>query len=556
MPVICSGGAEVDRSSRSGLVLLLGVALLATALAIQAILLETFVWAVVLAGAEALQSAWGAVALRTELGELMRRRRGELALYTLGVIGVLSALAYLSVLYPFRLDLTETRRYSLSEPTVTMLRRLEKPVHIVFFHDPMMSETVELYELIAKQTRRVTVELYDPMLNPAQARMLGVQFAGTAVMESEGRKLQVNGDSETDIANGILRVSRATTQPVCFLDGHGEPDPFSMESHDHLEGAPGHTHGLGAKYVLHERHGMAKARHSLENLNYKVEKVSLMQRGDGLSRCAVLVVAGPKVAMLPAEVAAVRAYLWRGGNAFFMLDPFVQSGLEPVIREYGVVLDDDIVIDEASHSWADVSSPAVSDYNRHQVTRDLPLTFFPGVRSLSPTPERVTGTSVTPIVNSSKNSWGLTNRNRVEFNKDHNVPGPNTLMVLALRRPVTPDSATAISFGPQERRSGVAKRGTKGAPAVVAGRSRIAVVGDSDFATNSFFHIMGNGTLFLNTVNYLAAQENLIGIPPRTHDLPRVNLTNRQMKATLFLSVLFVPAVLAVVGSAVWWKQH
>src|SRR5439155_6389032 len=151
----------------------------------------------------------------------------------------------------------------------------------------------------------------------------------------------------------------------------------------------------------------------------------------------------------------------------------------------------------ASHFWADVSAPAVSDYNRHQVTRDLPLTFFPGVRSLSPTPERVPGTSVTPIVNSSKNSWGQTNRNRVKFNKDHDVPGPNTLMVVALRRPVTRDSVTAISLGPQERRSGVAKRGgTKGAPTVVAGRSRIAVVGDSDFATNSFFHIMGNGTLF------------------------------------------------------------
>src|SRR5438874_1276678 len=437
MPVTSSGGAEVTRPFRSGLILLSGVTLLALALAVHGILLETIVWTVVLVGAGVLLSAWGAFALRTELGEVMRRRRGELALYTLGVLGVLIALAYLSTLYPFRFDLTQARLYSLSSATVTMLKRLDQPVHIVFFHDPMMRETVEFYELIAQQTKLVTVEFYDPMLNPAQARMLGVQFAGTAVMESEGRKLQVNGDSETDIANGILRVSRATTQPVCFLDGHGEPDPFSMESHDHLEGAPGHTHGLGAKYVLHERHGMAKARHSLENLNYKVEKVSLMRRGDGLSRCAVLVVAGPKVALLPAEVAAVRAYLWRGGNAFFMLDPFVQSGLEPVIREYGVVLDDDIVIDEASHFWADVSSPAVSDYNRHQVTRDLPLTFFPGVRSLSPTPQRVPDTSVVPIVNSSRNSWGQANRERVGFVKGRDVPGPNTLMVVALRRPVT-----------------------------------------------------------------------------------------------------------------------
>ena len=229
----------MDRSFGSGLILLAGVALLAGALALHAILLETVWWTLVLAGAGALLTAVGVVRLRAELGALLRRRRGEIALFTLGVIGVLVALAYLSVRYPLRFDMTTKGRYSLSAPTVTMLKRLDRPVHITFFHDPMMRETVELYELMAAQTRRVTVEFFDPMLNPAQARMRGVEFAGTAIMESEGRTLQVNGGSETDIANGILRVSQGATQLVCFLDGHGEPDPFSLESHDHMEGAPG-----------------------------------------------------------------------------------------------------------------------------------------------------------------------------------------------------------------------------------------------------------------------------------------------------------------------------
>jgi len=534
---------------RSGMILLAGIALLATALAFHSILGEAVASTVALGAAGILLALWGAYGLRAQLGALVQRRRGEVVLYTAGAVGVLLVLAHLSARYPFRFDLTEAGRYSLSEPTVTMLKRLDRPVHIVFFRDPMMRETVELYELIAKQTPRVTLEFYDPMLNPAQARMFGVAFAGTAVMESEGRRLQVNGGAETDIANGILRVSRGATQRVCFLDGHGEPDPFSIESHDHMEGAAGHSHGLGAKYVLHERHGMAKARGALETMNYKVEKVSLVQEGNALAGCAVLVTAGPKVALLPAEVAAIRTYLAQGGNGFFMLDPFVRTELEPVIREYGIVVDDDIVIDEASHFWADVSSPAVSDYNRHQVTRDLPLTFFPGARSLSPTRERVPGTSVVPIVNSSKKSWGQSNRVRVEFAPGRDVPGPHTLMALALRRPATSDSAEA------------ARRLVEHTPASapredVGQRSRIAVAGDSDFATNSFFHIMGNGTLFLNTINYLAAQESLIGIQPRTHDLPRVNLTNQQMKGTFFLSVILVPGLLAVVGTAVWWKQR
>jgi len=527
--------AALNRSFRAGLALLAGLGLLVSGLAAQSIVGEPAGWAVSLTLAGGLLVLGAGWALRAEWAGLLRGRRGEIALYTAGVVGVLLALAHLSVRYPFRFDMSESRRFSLSPATVTMLKRLERPVHVVFFHDPLMRETVELYELIATQTPRVTVEFHDPVINPARARMLGVNFAGTAVMESEGRRLQVNSPSEIDIANGILRVSRATTQRVCFLDGHGEPDPFSLESHDHMEGAPGHTHGLGAKFVLHERHGMAKARHALETLNYTVEKVLLLQRADALAGCAVLAVAGPKIALLPREVEAVRTYLAGGGNAFFMLDPFVATGLEPVVREYGVVVDDDIVIDEASHFWTDVSAPAVSDYNRHQITRDLPLTFFPGVRSLSPTPQRVPGTAVVALVNSSTSSWGQANPERVAFVEGHDVRGPNTLMVVALKRPVAPADGSPSPEGP---------------------RSRIAVVGDSDFATNSFFHIMGNGTLFLNTVNFLAAQENLIGLQPRTADLPRVELTNRQMKGTFFLSVVLLPAGLAMVGTVVWWKQR
>jgi hypothetical protein len=543
----------MDRSSHSGLILIAGIALLVGAAASQAILLEMAAVTVILAVAGLLLSAWGAYALRTEIGGMLLHRRGEIVLYTLGIVGVLVALSYFSVRFPVRYDMTASKIYSLSEPTVQMLKRLEKPVHIVFFHDPMMRETVEIYQLIAKQTDKVTVEFYDPMLNPAQARMRGVEFAGTAIFESEGRKLQINGPSETDIANGILRVSQGVQQTVCFLDGHGEPDPYSLESHDHSEGNPGHSHGLGSKVVLHERHGIAKARHGLETLNYAVEKISLLQGDNKLSRCVVLVVAGPRAPLLETEVKAIDQYLARGGNAFFMLDPFIRTGLEPVIREFGVILDDDIVIDEASHFWTDVSSPAVTDYNRHEITRDLPLTFFPGVRSLSPTPERVPGTSVRPVINSSKSSYGGTNRERAEFNKDKDKAGPLTLMVAVNRRPEFVASTETVTRA--QRPTPLAPPETAKASASEI-KSRIAVIGDSDFATNSFFHILGNGTLFLNTVNYLAAQENLIGLEPRTYDVPRVDLTNRQMKGTFFLSIILIPALMAVVGIAVWWRRR
>jgi ABC-type uncharacterized transport system involved in gliding motility auxiliary subunit len=539
----------MERSTRAGLILLGGAVVLGAGLLLRIVLGEAPAAVLGLGVAGALLVGAGAWGLRAELGALLDRRRWAIAAHTAGVVGIALALAYLAALHPLRFDLTESGRFSLSAATVAMLERLERPVDIVFFHDPMMRETVELYELIARQTPKVRLELYDAMLQPARARLHGVEFAGTAVLRSDGRELRVHGGNEVDIANGILRVSRSATQRVCFVDGHGEPDPFSLESHDHLEGAPGHRHGLGVQYVLHERHGMAKARHALETLNYAVEKVALSRGGDVLAGCALVVVAGPKVPLLAGEVARLARYLAAGGHGLFLLDPFVRTGLEPVLEAYGIRVEDDIVIDEASHFWADPSSPAVSDYNRHQITRDVPLAFFPGARSLSPTARRPPGTSVVPLVNTSRRSWGQQERARLDATAARERPGPRTLMAVALRRPPDP-----VADDPIRREPAAAPPAPAVPPATRP--SRVVVAGDSDFATNSFFHVMGNGTLFLNIVNYLAGQENLIGLTPRGHDLPRVNLTNRQVKATFVLAVVLVPALLALVGTAMWWRQR
>ncbi|HEX4986964.1 MAG TPA: GldG family protein [Burkholderiales bacterium] len=534
---------------RSGVILTAGIVLLAFAGAMHAILLESHFWIYLIAAAGLALAGWGAYDLRDELAALVRQRRGEIVLYTLGVVGVLCAAGYLSTQFSWRLDMTEEGRYSLSPQTITMLKRLQKPVHITFFHDPLMRETVELYKLMGRQTDKLTLEFYDPMLNPAAARLRGVQFAGTAILESEDRRMQINGPSETEIANAILRVSLGVTQKVCFLDGHREPDPFSLETHDHLEGTAGHTHGLGSIYETHQQHGMAKARKALETLNYTVEKISLARAGAGadLARCSLLVVAGPQVPLLPQEVAAIGDYLAGGGNGLFMLEPFVQTGLEPMLRDYGIVADNDIVLDESSHFWADPSAPAVTDYNYHPVAEDLPLTFYPGARSFSPTSQRMPGTDVIPLANSSKQSYGLTDKQHTRFDKARDLTGPLTIVVVASRHPAPANDALVNAQAD----------GKFGKPAIASrARSRVAVIGDSDFATNSFFHIMGNGKLFLNAVNYLASKENLIGLEPRALDLPRVNLTNRQMKGTFFLAVILVPALLAAIGFAVWWKQR
>ena len=269
-----------------------------------------------------------------------------------------------------------------------MLKRLERPVHIVFFHDPMMRETVELYQLIAAQTPRVTVEFYDPMINPAQARMLGVKFAGhrghgKRGPPAAGQRRQRDGHRQRHPARVAERDRSAcasSTATASRIRSAWSPTIISRAR-------PATRTAWAPSTCCTSATAWPRRATLWRPLNYMVEKVLLLQRANAPRRLRGAGGGGAEgAAAARPRSTAIRRYLAEGGNALFMLDPFVRTGLEPVLREYGVVVDDDIVIDEASHFWADVSAPAVTDYNRHQVTRDLPLTFFPGARSLSPTP--------------------------------------------------------------------------------------------------------------------------------------------------------------------------
>ena len=126
-------------------------------------------------------------------------------------------------------------------------------------------------------------------------------------------------------------------------------------------------------------------------------------------------------------------------------------------------------------------------------------------------------------------------------------------MVSAGFNPKTESSASLVM---QELRGEKPTESTEPKPDSTRKASRIVVGGDSDFATNSYYHILGNGALFLNTVNYLSARENLIGVEPRTFDLPYVNMTNTQMKGTFIMSLVLVPLLMAALGVAVWWRRR
>ena len=464
--------------------------------------------------------------------------------------------------HPMRWDLTSAGVYSIGPQTERVLDALQQPVAVTFFYDlrsKEMNDARALLEQYAARNRQLTVRSFDPALAPAEAMRQQVQFAGTAIFESAGRRVVVNGGSEADFTNGLIRVTAKGDHAVCFTDGHAEADPLSLKSHDHFEAdmGSGHSHSAGGRaLVVHERHGMGMARDALQTLGYSVRLVTLVAGPNALAGCTVVVIAGPQTAFAPAEVTQLRAFTAAGGRLVALVDPFNDSGLGTLFADFGLKLEHRLVLDDQRHYWTDPATPAVSAYPRHKITRNLALTFFPGAASLVPL--RTSGggeVRLTPLVQTSD-----TARSEA-LPPDTGKPdiGLQTLAVLASRPlrmvDMSSDPARGPSSGkvdpPIDRQVGqqVDKQPDDR-------RAELILVGDVDFATNSFFHVLGNGALFLNAVSYLADQQQLIDITPRQYELPRVQMTNTQMRATFVLSTVVLPLAALALSVFVGWRRR
>ena len=86
--------------------------------------------------------------------------------------------------------------------------------------------------------------------------------------------------------------------------------------------------------------------------------------------------------------------------------------------------------------------------------------------------------------------------------------------------------------------------------------TRVAVMGDSDFAANGGLGIQGNRDLFMNTIGWLSQQENLISIRPKEADDRRITLTATQQSNIAWLSLLVIPAAVFGTGIFTWWRRR
>jgi ABC-type uncharacterized transport system involved in gliding motility auxiliary subunit len=461
-------------------------------------------------------------------------RYGSLAAASvLVVLGILIAINYISAKHNRRWDLTAARQFSLSDQTKKVLQDLKEPVRIrVFARSEEFQRFRDRLDEYTYQSKLVTAEYIDPEKRPGVAQQYGVTSLGTVVFDYKGRNEKVTSDGEQELTNGLIKVVQGRTPKVYFTQGHGEKDTVSAE-----------------------RSGYNAISSALTNGNFVVEKIALAQVTAVPPDADVVVIAGPRTDFLGPEVDILKAYLNRGGKLFVMLDPVLKAdqpqpaALQGLLKDWGIDAGNDVVLDVSGMGrliGTDESVPVAVSYPSHPITENFNLlTAYPLARSMTPIEGGANGHTAQKIVETSASSWAETNLKSLTSAEPAKIDGNDKKGPISLGAAVSGPAAEAPATpAPKE---GEAPKKTE---------VRIVAFGDSDFASNAALGVQGNRDLFLNTINWLAQQENLIAIRPRDPEDRRITLTADQERRIFYLTVLIVPGLILLAGVQTWWRRR
>jgi ABC-type uncharacterized transport system involved in gliding motility auxiliary subunit len=473
-----------------------------------------------------------------EISQLFARRQTRygtlMGVSILAVLGILVAINYIGTKQNKRWDLTANKQFGLSDQSRNVVAKLDAPLQVQVFAQeqqfPRFQERMKEYEYSSKQ---ISTEYIDPEKKPSAAKQNNIDRMPTIVFNYKGRTERVNADGEQDMTNAIIKVVSGQQRKVYFTQGHGEKDTTSSE-----------------------RDGYNIVATALGRENYTVDKLTIAQQGSVPDDAAVVIVAGPRNDFLVPEVEALKKYLDKQGKLLLELDPPDKvdspalANLVALAHDWGIQAGNNIVVDVSGMGRAigtDASVPIVAPpYPAHPITQRFGMmTAFPLAREASPVSGGVNGHVAQSFIETGPRSWAETDLKSLmtsgevsldESKGDKKGPIPLGSAVSAAAAPAAPPKP--------------------GEPDAPKPETRVAVIGDSDFAANGTLGMPGNRDLFMNTIGWLSQQDNLISIRPKEADDRRITLTATQESNIFWLSLLIIPGFIFAAGVSSWWRRR
>jgi ABC-type uncharacterized transport system involved in gliding motility auxiliary subunit len=455
--------------------------------------------------------------------------------YIVVILAVLVAINFLANRYDKSWDSTANKQYSLSDQTDKVVKNLKNDVTVYYFADQNdFQRGHDLLDRYSNLSSKISVKYLDPVRKKAEAAAAGYRRDVTVLIASNGKNEEAKSNTEEEVTGAIIRSQKTGERTVCYMTGAGE---HSLDDEQ--------ASGFGLQKQL------------LERDNYKSKSITLkpggLEAGKQIAigqaaptgavevpkECLALVIGGPQTDYPKPVVDALQKYVEGGGHALFMLDQTLRLGREEAASEnkdltdmltgWGATVERDLVLDLSGIGGmfgAGPEIPVILAYESHAITRPLTRvpTAFPVPRSIDvksggkATVEKLFGTTEDSIA---------------------------------------VDKITGGAIDPKQGKKGpftLAAAGTvSGTPA-----GRFVVVGTSGWAENRAIgsRSLGNRDLFMNTINWLTADEDLISIRPKQSEDRPLNMTTQKLSLVFYLSVLVFPLAVVAFGLATWWKRR
>ena len=468
---------------------------------------------------------------------------------------ILGFLGFLSTRTHWRFDWSEAGVHSLSDQSQKVLAGLDSDVEVVAFYPPLDVRPVrEVLDRYAYASPRFKVQYVDPNERPELLARYDIapEKLGNCLVYVGlgGESVEVTEVTEENFTNAMVKLSRTGEKKVYFVEGHNERA---------IDGEAGS-----------QKEGFERAADALRNENYTVETLLLAAKGDVPGDADAVVIPGPTRSFLAEERDALRRYLERGGALLVLLDPRAQTDLVEDVRSWGVVLGDDVVVDRQLAIFGRATTPLAEAYAPdHEITKDLrDTTLFNVARSVRSGGDG--GAKLTELVFTGGSSWAETDLVRFygEGKADldeADLRGPVSVAVAGTLRlgagaegPAAGDAAEPAADGSSEPAADGGDAAAEEAPArdAAGAEARIAVFGDSDFASNELIEAYRNRDLFVNTVNWLIGDVEAISIRPVRSRASRFELSAEQFLQIRSLSLFVLPEAIAIAGVLVWWTRR
>ncbi len=438
--------------------------------------------------------------------------RLQSSFFALLFIIFIGLLAWLSTRWQLSFDLSANQRNSLSDPTLRLISRIDKPLQMTAFVSPAneLEDTLDtLFNRYQQAQPLIDYSLVNPDLAPARLREFDIQHDGEVVLEYNGRRENLAQVTETNLTNAIGRLMRQGERWVVFIEGHGERDPLSNANHD-----------------------LQLFASRLSSKGFQIETLNLVQTPTIADNTDLLVIADTTSPMLPGELDLILDYVKKGGNLLWLSEGNDDNGLLELAENLELEFLPGIVVDPSTRllGLSRVDFALAAEYPPHSITQAInTISLYPRARALMFLGPEDSEWLATPLIVTQQRSWNEMGELDGEIragDQAAELPGPMHI-AYALTRSLHGTAGDLIT-------------------------QRIVVVGDADFLSNQY---LGNGSnldIGLNMVNWLSHDDNLISISPRPAIDTQLDLSPNSQ---LFIGIVFLfllPLGLLGAGIRIW----